>query len=296
MNLKFFSSIVDSITDAPIEETDSSILDFNQIVKDVVTWISTNGVRLLVGLLALFIAFKLINFFSKRLNNLLIKRKVDKTVVKITHRIARTGLKVLAFLVFLGIVGIDTAGIGAAVASFAVTIGLALQGSLSNIAGGIVILVTRPFRIGDFIETEEILGTVDDIRAFHTVLITPDNKVVSLPNGVLSNSNIINYSLQKTRRIDITFSISYAEDFKRAEKVILEVARNNPMILEVPEPTARISEHAESSINIISKVWVKNEDYWDVKFQMLEDVKAAFDANNIEIPFKQVDVHIDKKD
>ncbi len=289
MNLNIFTSISSEPT-----EGESSI-DFNQILYDIVHWLSTNGVKLLLGLIGLFICFKIINFISKRVNKIMLKRNVDLTATKITQRFVKIGLKLLVFMLFLSFVGIDTAGIGAAIASLAVTIGLALQGSLSNIAGGIVILITRPFKVGDLIETGDIIGTVDDIRAFHTIVITPDNKVVTLPNGVLSNSNIINHFSKKIRRLDLVFSISYDDDFKKAQEIILDLAKNNPKVLVLPEPSARVSEHGANAINITAKLWVNSENYYDTKFEMLEEVKTAFDKNNITIPFNQMDVHLDQK-
>ncbi len=289
MNLNIFTSI----SSEPTEGEPS--IDFNQILYDIVHWLSTNGVKLLLGLIGLFICFKIINFISNRVNKIMLKRNVDLTATKITQRFVKIGLKLLVFMLFLSFVGIDTAGIGAAIASLAVTIGLALQGSLSNIAGGIVILITRPFKVGDLIETGDIIGTVDDIRAFHTIVITPDNKVVTLPNGALSNSNIINHFSKKIRRLDLVFSISYDDDFKKAQEIILDLAKNNPKVLVLPEPSARVSEHGASAINITAKLWVNSENYYDTKFEMLEEVKTAFDKNNITIPFNQMDVHLDQK-
>ena len=180
------------------------------------------------------------------------------------------------------------------IASLGVGIGLAVNGALSNLAGGVLILLTRPFRIDDFIEAEGYSGTVEEIHITNTRLRTPDNKILFIPNGSLSNGTIVNYSLQSKRRVDLIFSISFKSDFKKAQQIINEICSVHSLILSDPAPLVRMSEHASSSLLITTRAWTKTDDYWTVKFDLLEQVKERFDAEGIEIPYNQVDVHIKK--
>ena len=195
-------------------------------------------------------------------------------------------------IALIGYVGIDTSAITALIASLGVGVGLAINGTLSNFAGGVLILITRPFKDDDYIQACGYEGTVEDIRICHTRLRTTDNKVVYLPNGNLSTSQIVNFSEKDLRRVDLKFSISYSDDFEKAKAVIADVCAKNELILKDPEPSIRVSAQSASSIDISTKVWCKNADYWTVNFDMLENVKKAFDQNGITIPFNQLDVHI----
>lgn len=186
-------------------------------------------------------------------------------------------------------------GIASIISSCAVALGLALQGSLSNIAGWVILIVTRPFRLGDFIEAQGVSGTVEEINLIYTHIKTPDNKVIYIPNGALSGGNITNYSIKPIRRLDQQYTISYSSDVNLALKVISEVAKSQALVLKNPEPFVKVQSYADSSIVIILRVWMKNEDYWTVNFDLLDQVKKALDENNIEIPFNQLDVTIKNK-
>lgn len=269
-------------------------MDFNQIWQEIVGWLSTSGVKLVIGLIAFFIVCKLVNGLSKRIKKRMEKKGVEKTIVVVTYKILRVGLKALVFILLLGFWGIDTAGIGAAIASVGVAVGLAMQGSLSNLAGGILIIILHPFRLGDYIEAQGEEGTVEEISIFYTYLASPDNKTIMIPNGTLLNGNIVNYSKKNLRRVDLLYSVSYAQDFEKAKAVILDVIKNNEMILTDPEPLVRVKTHNASSIDIVTRVWANSGDYWSVYFQMQEDVKKRFDAEGIEIPYPQLDVHLDQ--
>lgn len=272
-----------------------STIDLAALLQTVLNWLSTEGVKLLIGLVVLFIVFKIINIIAKKFKKTMLAKNRDKTITMVVYSIIRKGLKIIAFLAFLGYVGIDTAGIGTIIASAGVAVGLALQGSLSNLAGGIVILLMRPFKIGDYISAQGESGTVEEIKLFYSYLITPDNKVVMIPNGVLANGSIINYSTKELRRVDFEFSISYDEDFEKAKKVIWDVIGSIENILTDPAPFVRVVSHGESTINIVTRVWTKNENYWDVYFDMMEAIKQSFDNAKIEIPFNQLDVHVKEK-
>jgi small conductance mechanosensitive channel len=218
------------------------------------------------------------------------KKNRDKTITSVVYSVIRKGGKLLAFLAFLGFVGIDTAGIGSIIASLGVGLGLAVQGSLSNLAGGLIILVMRPFKLGDYIEAQGKSGTVEDIRIFYTHLKTPDNKVVLIPNGSLIGGNVINYSTKPTRRVDLTFDIDYAEDFKKSVALILDICSKHELILKDPAPTCRIAAWKESSIQLSCKVWVNNGDYWTVTFDLLETVYDEMNKAGIKIPYNQIEV------
>ena len=274
------------------EQVVESSFSLTKIIEAVVQWCATSGLKLLIGLIVLFIVFKVINSVAKGVRKSMEKRHADETITKVTYSIIRKVLKAAAFILFLGYVGIDTAGIGSIIASCAVAVGLALQGSLSNIAGWFIIIFMKPFKLSHYVECQGVSGTVEDIHLFHTHLRTPDNKVVIVPNGALANGNIINYSVKETRRVDLVFQISYANDVVKAISLIEKVISTHKEILLDPAPFVIMSQCDASSINITSRVWVKQEYYWDVYFDMIKEVKDIFDANQIEVPYNQLDVHL----
>jgi small conductance mechanosensitive channel len=263
-----------------------------KITDTILNWCLNTGIKVLIALVVLFISFRIVTVISRKIAKKGDKDKYDKTVMKTLAYLFNIGLKVVIAICLVGYVGIDTSGLTALVASFGVCIGLAVNGALSNVAGGVLIIVTRPFRIDDFIEAQGVSGTVEDIHMVCTKLRTPDNKVVYLPNGALSSGNIINYSEKDTRRVDFTFSIAYDADFEKAKAIVLDLLVNHELTLDDPAPFVRVSEHGASSINITARAWVKSADYWTVNFDTIEAVKKAFDENGIEIPFDQLDVHV----
>ena len=294
--MKFLSTILkladEVITETPVEKTP---ITFTEILNQILSWLSTEGVKLVIGLFVLFILFKIINVISNKFKKRMEKKNKDKTITSVIYQILRKGLKILAILVFLGYVGIDTAGIGTVIASLGVGIGLALQGSLSNFAGGIVILILRPFKIDDYIEAQGEGGTVENIGIFYTTLVTPDNKIVMIPNGTLANGTMTNYSTKELRRVDFNFSISYDADVEKAKRVIWDVIINTKNVLDEPSPFVRLKEYGSSAVDITTRVWVKNADYWTVYFDMMESIKEEFAKANIEIPYNQLDVHVKNK-
>lgn len=271
-------------------------MDWNKIKETVLGWLTTTGIKILVALLILIVAFTLINRISKQIEKRSRKQEetkhVDKTVYRTLGYIAKIGLKILVVLSLVAYLGIDTGAITALIASLGVGVGLAVNGTFSNLAGGMLLLFTRPFKDGDYIAANGYEGYVEDIFICNTKIRTNDNKIVYLPNGKLSTSEIVNYTEKNTRRVDLTYSISYADDFEKAEQIVKDVAAANPKILQEPAPKARITAHSASSIDLFSPVWCKTEDYWDVLFDMNEQVKKAFDLNGISIPFNQMDVHV----
>lgn len=254
-------------------------------------WATTKGVKLLVGLIALYIGWKLIKRITAIMNVILESRKVDATLSSFLDAFVNISLKILLILVLMGYVGIDTAGLAALIASAGLAVGLALQGSLSNFAGGVIILLIRPFNVGDFIEGASHSGVVEKIGIFYTHLNTYDNKEILIPNGTLANGSIVNHTSKELRRVDLTFSVSYDEDIFKVKRVLDEIVRSNKLILKEPKPFISVSKHADSSVDFIVRSWVKTEDYWTVYFELLEKTKVRFDDEGISIPYPQMDVH-----
>ena len=265
------------------------------LLETFLSWCLGTGIKIIISLVILAVSFRVINVIARKIE----KRakndnKHDKTITKVLTYIGKVGAKAIIVICIVGYLGIDTSGLTALVTSLGVCAGLAVNGALSNLAGGVLILFTRPFKIDDYIEVEgsDISGTVEDIQIVCTKLRTPDNKTIYVPNGTLSNSNIINYSEKDTRRIGFTFSISYDNDFERAKAIIMDVCTSHDLVLPDPAPFVRLAEHGQSSLNITARVWVKSSDYWTVHFDILEAVKKSFDENGITIPYNQLDVHI----
>lgn len=267
-------------------------IDWKEILNDIIHWISTSGVKLLIGFIVLLIVFKMINIISKRIKRRLENKHVDRTIVEVTNSILRKGLKIIALIVFLGYVGIDTATVGSIIGAIGVAIGLAVQGSLSNFAGGIVILVMRPFKLGDYIVAQDVEGTVEEIKTFYTTLVTADNKVVMLPNGTLANDIIINLTRKNIRRVDNSFQIAYQEDVEKAKKIMLEICEQQSLILKDPEVAIRLF-YQESGIELSLRTWVKTDDYWDVYYYLNEAVKLAFDKHHIQLSYHRLSVQIE---
>ena len=264
----------------------------NNILNSIIGWATTAGLRLLIALIILIVSFKIINAVAKKIAKQGDKGKLDKTLAKTFAYLFKIALKICIAICLVGYVGIDTSGLAALVVSFGACIGLALNGAVANLAGGVVIIITRPFKIDDFIEAQGVSGTVEDIHITCTRIRTGDNKVVYLPNGALSAGTIINYSEKDTRRVDFTFSIGYANDFEKAKAIVMDICNAHELVLKDPAPMVRVSEHGASSINLVARVWVNSGDYWTVNFDILETVKKTFDEQGIEIPYNQLDVHV----
>lgn len=260
--------------------------------EKVIDTITTNSMKLIIGLLVLLIGFKVI---KKIVNNFVLfleKREIDITLIRFLESLIGTGLKVLlALTILVGYWGIELTGLTAILTSAGVAIGLALQGSLSNFAGGFIILLIRPFKVGDYIEIGIYDGTVEQIGLFYTQLTTIDNKLILIPNGTLSNGSLINYSAKENRRVDMTFSVGYENDVTKVKNVLIDIINKNKLILDDPEKFVGITAHGPSSVDFMIKVWCKTEDYWTIHFDLLEQVKIRFDEENISIPYPQMDVH-----
>ena len=227
----------------------------------------------------------LIGIVTKSSKRIMANRGVDITLQKFLGNLGSWILKILLFITVISQLGITTTSFAAIIAAGGLAVGLALQGSLANFAGGVLIMIFKPIKIGDFIEAQGQSGTVKEIEIFTTKLNTPDNKEIIIPNGALSNGNIVNYSTEATRRVDFTFSVDYASDIKKTKEILFGVLNSHPLVLKEPAIAVNLSELGDSSINFFTRGWVKKEDYWTVKFDVMEQVKEALDAAGIDIPY-----------
>ena len=235
------------------------------------------GGRILAALIIFIIGKFLINWANKLFATMLQKRHVDASIQSFLKSIVNITLLVMLFLVVIGKLGIELTSFAALLASVGVAVGMALSGNLSNFAGGVIILVFRPYKVGDYIEASTgASGTVTDIQIFHTVLTTPDNKVIFAPNGAMSGAVVTNYSRKDTRRLDFTFGVEYGTDFNQAKAIILEIINKDNRIMKDPAPFIELGALADSSVNITVRVWVNASDYWAVNFDMNKNVYATF--------------------
>lgn len=252
------------------------------------------GVRLVGAVLVVVVGFVLTKEFIKLLGKSRGFDKMDKNAQVFILNCLSVVLKVVIVLTAVAMLGVPMTNIVAIIGSCGLAVGLALQGSLSNFAGGIMLLIFKPFKNGDFIESNGISGSVLDVTILYTHLKTVDGKIVVIPNGALSNATVINYSVEKLRRVDIEIGVDYSTDLNLAKNTMLAIAASCDKVLKDPEPVINVSSYGDSSINIKLFVWCENADYWTVFNYVNNSVKAKFDENNISIPFPQVDVHIAK--
>ncbi|MDO4621477.1 MAG: mechanosensitive ion channel family protein [Eubacteriales bacterium] len=262
----------------------------------VMNWVLSTGIKVVIALVILIISFAIINSVCGKLQRSLeAKEKLDKTLTRTLGYAAKLALKGLVLICLIGYLGIETSGLSAVIASLGVTAGLAVNGTLSNLAGGIMLLITRPFSVGDYIEAQGMQGSVQDIRICNTKIVTLDNKVVYLPNSALSTGTITNYSEADNRRVDLDFSVA-GNDPKLVSDTLLGLAKANALVLADPLPFARITDFgAGNGTKISLRVWCKSADYWTVYSDLLEAAEKAFAEKNIVVPFNQLDVHLDQK-
>lgn len=267
---------------------------FSDFLASTLDLLINGAIKVVIAAVLLVVTFKLINYISRRIERCGENGRLDKTLARAFAYVFKLGFKALIVICLIGFVGIDTSGFTALIVSLGAGIGLAMNGALSNLAGGILIVLTRPFRVDDFIEAQSYSGTVEDIHITNTKLRTPDNKVVFIPNGPLSSNTIVNYSVKNTRRVDFSFFIGYRDDFDNAKRILKDICSSHSLVLTEPAPLIRVTSHGESGIEIAVRVWVESENYWNVKYDILESVKVEFDKNGIEIPYRQLDIHLKK--
>ena len=267
-------------------------MNLQEVLNELVAWAIVFGRKLLASLLVLIVGRILIKWVNKLMTKGRFAEKNDKTVVTVLSHFVSAALYVMLVVIVIGILGVPTASVITVIASAGVAIGLALQGALSNIAGGIMILILRPFRVGDYVEVAGKAGPVTDVGIFYTTLTTPDNKVVIIPNGTVMGDTVTNISVKDTRRVDFSFCVAYGTDVEKVKSILMEEAANHALVLKDPAPFCRLSVQNESSLDFVLRVWVKSGDYWTVNFDLLETVTKRFEKEGIEIPFNQLDVNI----
>lgn len=254
----------------------------------LITWTP----KVVGALLVLIIGWWIIARLTTLITRVISHTTDDETLQRFVRSLVSMLLKAMLLIAVADMVGIATTSFVALIGAAGLAVGLALQGSLANFAGGVLILLFRPFKVGDFIEAQGVMGTVQGIQIFSTILNTPDNKRIIVPNGALSNDNITNFSAEETRRVDLNFSIGYDDDLRAAKTLLEIIVKEDARIMHDPEPFIAVSELGDSSVNFVVRVWVLRADYWPVHFSLLETVKLRFDEAGISIPYPQQDVHV----
>ena len=265
-------------------------MDLKKMSEQGLDLIINYGPKLLMAVAFWIIGSWIIKILLKGADKIMQKSNYEDTLKKFLLNLISWTLKVALIISVLGTLGVETTSFAAILASAGLAVGLALQGSLSNFAGGVLIMIFKPFKAGDYIEAQGLAGSVKEIEIFTTKLTTPDNKEIIIPNGTLSNGNITNYSSQPTRRIDLSFGVGYDSDIKKTKELLMEQLTNHPLVLKEPAPTVNLAELADSSINFNVRPWVNSADYWPVFFDVTESTKDALDAAGIEIPYPHVQV------
>ncbi len=265
--------------------------DLTQIMTKVWDWVFEVGPSLLLAIVTLFIGLRIIKVINKNIRKSLNKSTADPTLAPFLSNVIGALLKVVLFVSVASMVGIKTTSFVAILGAAGLAVGLSLQGSLSNFAGGVLILMLKPFKVGDFITAAGYSGTVEEIQIFYTKLTTPQNRQITIPNGALSNNSLTNFSAKEQVRLDIPVGISYDADIKQAKEV-LKGLLTDERILQDPEPQILVTELADNSVNLSLRIWVMAADYWPLNFDMLERIKYALDNAGIGIPYPQRDVHV----
>ena len=263
-----------------------------QVWDKLYDWATLYGLKI-IGAIAIIVIGRIVaGIIASIVKKLLRKSNTDETLSGFLVSMTRIALMTFIFIAALGTLGVQTASFVAILGAAGLAVGFALQGSLSNFAAGVMIMIFRPFTKGDYVEAGGTAGSVQGVRLFSTVLHTPDNKKVIVPNSKITGDNIINYSAQENRRVDLVFGIGYGDDIKLAKDTLVQILDEDPRVLKDPAPTVAVSELADSSVNFVVRPWVKTADYWAVYFDITEKVKLTFDQKGISIPFPQQDVHM----
>lgn len=266
--------------------------DVNGIINYISEIIITYGLRILVAIPVFFIGLWLIKFAGKALGRILEAKHIDPSLRPFLRNLVSILLKILLVISVASMLGFEMTSFIALLGAAGLAIGMSLSGTLQNFSGGVLILMFKPFKVGDVIETQGYIGTVYEIQIFNTLVKTFDNRVVFLPNGNLANSSLINYTHQNERRVDMVFSIAYGNNADVAKQTLRELIQSDDRILKEPEPMIALSKLASSSVDFVVRVWVKNEHYWAVNFDMHEKVYNTFPTKGLSIPFPQMDVHV----
>ncbi len=268
--------------------------DFNQFYGRAYGFVSLYAPKIILAIIVLVVGLWIIRKVVKMSGKGMDRKGMDASLKSFLSSLISIGLKVLLLISVAGMVGIQTTSFIAVIGAAGLAIGFGLQGTLANFAGGVLILLFKPFKVGDFIEAQGHLGVVKEIQLFVTILLNPQNKTVFIPNGVLSNGNIVNFTLQDLLRVDMMFGISYNSDIAKAKEVLMNLLVNHPKVLKEPAPFVGVAELADSSVNLAVRPYTKSGDYWEVHFFMHEQGKIELEKAGITIPFPQVDVHMQK--
>lgn len=272
--------------------TNSSNVSMDVFLTKMVDLGISVGSKILFALIALFVGRWIVRRLNKFVNRILTKREVEASLTTFVRSLVSITLNLLLVIIIIGILGIETSSFIALFASAGVAVGMALSGTLQNFAGGVMILLFKPFRVGDFIEAQGQSGTVREIQIFNTILTTADNKVIIIPNGGLSTGLMKNYSKEPMRRVDWEFGIAYGDDYTKAKEVLSRLLDAETRVLKDPAYFIALTSLGESSVNIVVRAWVNSADYWGVYFDMNEKVYKTFAEEKLNIPFPQLDVHL----
>ena len=270
-------------------------MDLTKYSDFVFAYLSEYGLKIIAAVVILFIGKSAVKKLTALIKTVMIKAKIDLTLVEFLENVIYFALLIVVVLASLNALGINTTSFLAVFGAASLAIGLALKDSLSNIGAAVLIIIFRPFKVGDFIDAAGASGIVEDINLFSTVIATGDNKVTIVPNSSIINRNLTNYSNKTTRRVSHVFGIGYNDDLKLAKETLLQIMHDDERVLKEPAPFVAVGELGSSSVNLVFRAWVKTEDYWNVHFDMLERVKLTFDEKGISIPYPQMDVHVNKE-
>ena len=265
--------------------------DFEKLTD---TYIIPWGINLALALVIFVVGRMIVKIIVSLVEKLLVKAKMEQILINFISSIVSSALLIFVIAAALDKLGVDTTSLIALLGAAGLAVGLALQGSLQNFAAGVMLIIFRPFKTGDFVEAGGVMGVVEKINIFNSVFRTGDNREMIIPNGVIYGGTITNYSARATRRIDMTFGIGYDDDIRKAKNIIKGILDSDDRILQDPEPLIAVGELGDSSVNFNVRPWVKSGDYWAVLFDLNERIKLAFDENGVSIPYPQMDVHVEK--
>lgn len=269
-------------------------METTTITQKIYDIVMTYGPRLIGAIIVLIVGLFLISIIRGAFKRRFEKRDMEPSLSRFLQSMISILLKIMLFIAVAGMLGVEMTAFIAVLGAFAFAVGMALSGTLQNFAGGVMLLLFKPFKTGDFIEAQGYSGTVNDIQLFNTILKTPDNRTIIIPNGGLSTNSMVNYSTEQRRRVDFVFGIAYGDDVDKAKKVLEKLVNKDSRILKDPKPFIMVSELADSSVNLVVRVWAEAADYWGIHFDLIENVYKTFDKEGLSIPFPQMDVHVQK--
>jgi len=267
-------------------------ISMESIWQTVAEFVAAYGLKIVGAIVILVVGRIVVGIITGIVRKLMNRSGTDATLTKFVVSLAKTALMVILFIIVLNQLGVQTTSFVAIIGAIGLAIGFALQGSLSNFAAGVMLMIFRPFKAGDFVDAGGATGSVEEVGIFVTIMKTPDNKKIIVPNSGVTGGNITNFSAMDTRRVDLVFGIGYEDDLKKAKQVLERIVAEDPRVLKDPAPVVAVNELADSSVNFVVRPWVNSSDYWAVYWDLTEKVKTVFDAEQISIPFPQQDVHM----